>query len=267
MPDGQKSEILTPMASRKPPGKNKPNNPKNPGSPKGFTENRLLATLPRKEYENLLPLMDRVYLGLKEILYRPNEPIEYVYFPVDGLISLITIMADGSAVEVGTVGNEGMVGIPVFLGAVSMAGQAFGQVPGTCLRMETGAFRRVIAEGGAFRDLIQRYLQVLFNQIAQSTACNRLHRTEQRFARWVLMTHDRVGADTFHLTQEFLSLMLGVRRATVSEIAGKFQKKGIITYRWGSMTISDRRGLEATSCECYGVIRAEFDRLLDTTQP
>jgi CRP-like cAMP-binding protein len=250
------------MASRKPPSKDNPKDPKNRGRAKGFTENRLLATLPRKEYEKLLPLMDRVYLGLREIVYRRNEPIEYVYFPVDGLISLITVMADGSAVEVGTVGNEGMAGIPVFLGAVSMPGQAFCQVPGACLRMEAKAFRRVIAEDGVFRDLIQRYLQVLFNQIAQSTACNRLHPTGQRFARWVLMTHDRVGADTFPLTQEFLSLMLGVRRATISEIAGKLQKKGIITYSRGSMTVSDRRRLEATSCECYGVIREEFDRLL-----
>jgi CRP-like cAMP-binding protein len=165
-------------------------------------------------------------------------------------------------VEVGTVGNEGMLGLPVFLGADSSPGAAFCQVPGRALRMPAEALRAAASVEGPLRDLLQRYAQALMDQIAQSAACNRAHSTEERLCRWLLMTHDRVGADRFPLTQEFLGQMLGVRRAGVSATASILQRAGFIRYSRGTITITDRAGLESASCGCYRVVRDEFDRLL-----
>lgn len=225
-------------------------------------ENRLLATLPTEEYERLLPHMESIFLPLKQILYQMNEPIEYVYFPKNGIVSLVTIMEDGATAEVATVGNEGMIGVPVFLGADQIPGQAFSQIPGESMRMKAQEFKTFVTPDSPLYKLLQRYTQTLFNQVAQSAACNCLHFIEKRFCRWLLMTHDRVQSDEFLLTQEFLAQMLGVRRASVSEVASIFQKAGIISYSRGQMRILDRTGLETASCECYAKVKQEFERLL-----
>lgn len=226
------------------------------------SENRLLAALPKEEYERLVANMEAVFLELKHSVYEPNEPIEYVYFVKNGVVSLLNVMEDGKEVEVATVGNEGMVGLPVFLGAEKIPGRAFSQVPGDALRMKADVFKDKVTPGTRLHDLLQRYTQALFNQIAQGTACNTLHSVEERMCRWLLMTQDRVGKDEFPLTQEFLGQMLGVRRPTVSIAASILQKAGLIRYSRGGITILDREGLEDSSCECYAIIKAEFDRLV-----
>ncbi|PSF37433.1 Crp/Fnr family transcriptional regulator [Aphanothece hegewaldii CCALA 016] len=226
-------------------------------------QNRLLASLPDEEYNRLLPLLKYVPLELKKILYEVNEPIQHVYFPLHGVISLLTIMEDESIAEVGTIGNEGFVGLPVFLGAEQVPGRALAQVSGDAMRMDTQAFKREVKPEMVLFNLLQRYTQAMFNQIAQTAACNRLHNIEERFCRWILMSQDRVHTDQFFLTQEFLSQMLGVRRAAVNKVATTIQKAGLIQYIRGKMTILDREGLESSSCECYAIIKAEYDRLLD----
>lgn len=225
--------------------------------------NRLLTALPPGELQWLMGLLEPVSLAFKQSLYESNQPISHVYFPLTSVNSLLVEMQDGGVVEVGTVGNEGMVGLPVFLGATSTPGRALVQIPGRALRMPATIFTDVtLRADGALYHVLQRYTQALFVQTAQGAACNRLHTQEQRFCRWILMTHDRVGRDSFPLTHEFIAQMLGVRRATVSEAAAAMQTAGCIHYHHGTMTIRDRTGLEAASCECYRVIRAEFDRVI-----
>lgn len=224
--------------------------------------NRLLAALPAVERTQLTQHMEYVALEFKQVLYRPNEQIPYVYFPINNVNSLIVTMTDGRAVEVGTVGNEGMVGLPVFLGAPMTTGLAISQIPGDALRMSSESFdKEVMRLDGALYRLLHLYTQAMFVQTAQGAACNRLHSIEQRFCRWLLMTHDRVGWDTFPLTQEFLSQMLGIRRAGVSIVAAAIKQAGLIHYERGMMTVLDRAGLEATTCECYEVIQSEYDRV------
>ena len=229
-----------------------------------LVENQLLAALSSEEYFRVAPYMEDVSLGFKQELYSPNQPIEYIYFINYGVASLLTVMMDGSAIEVATVGNEGMVGLPVFLGADKVPGECFMQVTGSGLRMTTDKFKTHVTADTQLYNIIQRYTQALFNQIAQSTACNRLHSIEQRMCRWLLMTADRVETDTFVLTQEFLSIMLGVNRSTVSLNASILQKAGLINYTRGQITILDRLGLENITCECYQTVNAEFKRLLNT---
>ncbi|MEH2258779.1 Crp/Fnr family transcriptional regulator [Nostoc sp.] len=226
-------------------------------------KNQLLAALPSEEYSRLVACMEVVPLKFKQNLYIPNQPIEYVYFLNYGVASMLTVMTDGSAIEVATVGNEGMVGLPVFLGADRIPGECFIQVPGSGLRMRVDTFKTHVTTDSQLYNILQRYTQALFNQIAQSTACNRLHSVEQRMCRWLLMTADRVETDTFSLTQEFLSIMLGVNRSTVSLTASILQRAGLIDYVRGQMTILDRSGLEDITCECYQVVKAEFERLLN----
>jgi CRP-like cAMP-binding protein len=230
-------------------------------------ENRLLAALPHDVQARLRSRLERVELGLRETVWEKDKPIPYVYFPLNGVISMIAIMRDGSAAEVGTVGNEGMVGLPVFLGAATANVRAFAQVPGEALRMPSEALREEVSTNGPLRDLLQRYTQALFSMIAQAAACNRIHAAGQRMALWLLMCHDRVGVDTFPMTQEFLAQMMGVRRATVTEEAGRLQATGAIDYRRGLINVVDRDALEAAACECYGVIREEYDTLLGPASP
>jgi CRP-like cAMP-binding protein len=225
-------------------------------------ENRLLSALPRDDYDRLLPHLAKVALPLKEILYEANGPIPHIFFPLNGVVSLVIMMESGFTLEVGTIGNEGMVGTPVFLGSESSPTRAISQVPGEALRMETPVFQEEMRLGGPLYALAQRYTQALINQISQSTVCNRRHSVEKRMCRWLLMSHDRVGADEFPLTQEFLAQMLGVRRPTVSAVAAILQKAGLIAYHRGTLTVLDRKGLEAASCECYRVVMEELDRLL-----
>jgi len=224
-------------------------------------ENRLLTALPRAEYRRLRPHLEKVSLPLKDILYEANGPIPHIFFPLNGVVSLV-LMEGGFTLELGTIGNEGMVGTPVFLGAESSPTRAISQVPGDALRMETKVFQEEMTRGGPLHGLVQRYTQAMINQISQSTVCNHRHSVQKRMCRWLLMSHDRVGTDEFQLTQEFLAQMLGVRRPTVSAAAGILQKAGLITYHRGRLTVLDRKGLEAASCECYEVVAKELDRLL-----
>lgn len=225
-------------------------------------ENRLLAALPGKEFDRLTATMDDVALAVKDVLYRPNGPIRYVYFPRTAALSIVLTMADGGTVEVGSVGNEGMAGVPAFLDADRSPAEVFCQVPGEARRMPVAAFREEVRRDGPFRDIVQRYTQVLINQVSQTAACNRPHPVEGRLARWLLITHDRVVGDVLPLTQEFLSYMLGSQRPTVTLAAQVLQRAGLIRYTRGKITIQDRKGLETASCECYDTVRAELDRLV-----
>jgi CRP-like cAMP-binding protein len=225
-------------------------------------ENRLLTALPRAEYNRLRPHLEKVSLPLKDILYEANGPIPHVFFPLNGVVSLVLIMDSGFSLEVGTIGNEGIVGTPVFLGAESSPTRAISQVAGEALRLETKVFKEEMKRAGPLYGLVLRYTQAMINQISQSTVCNHRHSVQKRMCRWLLMSHDRVGTDQFHLTQEFLAQMLGVRRPTVTAVAGILQKAGLISYHRGTLTVLDRKGLEAASCECYAVVAKELDRLL-----
>jgi CRP-like cAMP-binding protein len=230
--------------------------------PQAAPMNRILAALPPEEMDRLEPHLETVDLPTRMVLYEPNSPVEHVYFPHRGVVSLLTLMPDGTAVEIATVGPEGMVGMPVLLGAEQMASKAFIQIPGDGVRIKADAFRRVVKECSRFEALLLRYTLALMNQMAQNGACNRTHSVEERLARWLLMTQDRVHEATFPLTQEFIAQMLGVRRPTVSLAAGMLAKAGMISYVRGRMTILNRAGLEEASCECYRVIRGEFERLV-----
>jgi CRP-like cAMP-binding protein len=225
-------------------------------------ENRLLAALPRREYDRLLPELDTFPLSFKHILFDVDQPITHIYFPLTGVVSLVILLGEGQPVEVCMVGNEGLAGTPVFLGADRSPTRATCQIPGEALRMKAKVFEEEVGRGGPLHGLVQRYTQAMINQISQSVACNQRHSVEERMCRWLLMTHNRVGSDEFPLTQEFLAQMLGVRRPTVTVVAGMLQKAGLIQYQRGRMTVLDREGLEAASCGCYAVVKRGYDRLL-----
>ena len=225
--------------------------------------NRLLATLSKKEYTRVLPKLTPVNLVLGEALYESGGPIKYVYFPNDSIISLISEMSKTSWLEVGMVGNEGMAGLAVFMGVGSSPTHALVQGSGTAMRMSSAAVRTEANRLGSLHHLLHRYSHSLLAQVAQSSVCNRFHLVDARLARWLLMTSDRLGADEFPLTQEFLSNMLGVRREGVSKAAGALQAAGLIRYSRGMITVLDRRALEAKSCPCYAIIKAETDAYLN----
>ncbi len=225
--------------------------------------NRLLATLTTKEYKRLLPKLKTVSLVLGEVLYEPGAVIKYVYFPNDSIISLISELSENSLLEVGMVGNEGMAGLAVFMGVNSSSTRALVQGAGTAMRMSSAAVRTEASQLGNFHHLLHRYSHSLLTQVSQSSACNRFHLVNARLARWLLMTKDRLGAEEFPLTQEFLSSMLGVRREGVSKAAGALQAAKLIRYSRGMITILNRRGLEAKSCQCYAIIKAETDAYLN----
>lgn len=227
-------------------------------------ENRLLAALPAEEYQRLVPHLERVELSVNQVIYEPFEPIRHVYFPHQALVSLISTMSDGSTVEVGVVSNEGMVGIPVFLGGNTTTTRAFVQVPDSSTRMEATRLLAEFNRGGPLQSLLLRYTQALHTQVSQTAACNRLHTVESRLARWLLMVSDRMQSDQFPLTQEFIAQMLGCRRSGVTEAAGTLSQAGMIRYTRGRITILNREAMDAASCECYGVIKDEFARLLGT---
>ena len=223
-------------------------------------KNRLLMALQSQAGKRIDDL-EFVSLTLKQRLYTPRVPIEHVYFPVNGVMSMLAEVEKGQMVEVATVGNEGMIGLPLFLGADITPGIAFSQVPGDAYRMSAAHFKELIHEANGFTSVLHRYTQALMTQISQGTACNRAHNNKQRCARWLLLTRDRVGTDEFPLTQEFLSQMLGVRRATVSEVASELQANKAIEYSRGVIRVIDRKRLEAASCQCYSIIRDEYDRM------
>jgi CRP-like cAMP-binding protein len=225
-------------------------------------QNRLLSLLSRDVQIRLLPRMEKLSLTVRQVLYEPDAPITHVYFPLSGVVSLVILLRGGETVEVGTVGNEGTTGTPAFLGVERSPARVLSQVAGQSLRMRVEHFRQSLEEHAEFADIVRRYTQNLFNQISQTTACNHVHSVHARMCRWLLMTHDRVGADEFHLTQEFLAQMLGVRRPSVTVAAGGLQRAGLIRYQRGRIRIVDRAGLEEGSCECYETVRQDFDRLL-----
>jgi CRP-like cAMP-binding protein len=226
--------------------------------------NRLLQVLPAAEYEWLQPHLKPVVLNVRDVLAEPGEPFSHVYFIETGVVSVVNRM-DGATVEVGTIGNEGMAGLSVFLDSGAVASQTFVQVAGHGKRVAADVFVTGADERPGLRRILNRYTQAFLTQVSQTASCNRVHELQERCARWLLMTHDRVGgADTFMLTHEFLSFMLGVRRAGVTVAAGVLQKAGLIRYTRGKITVLDRDGLEEASCECYGVVRGHFDRLLGT---
>lgn len=225
-------------------------------------QNRLLKALDRVTRDALAPDLKLVELSIKDSVYKAGKPIRNVYFPLSGVISLLASAETGPPIEVATIGNEGMAGLPLFLGTDRSPGSCFCQVPGSAVKMSAAAFLAAIKQNGAFTQILHRYTQALMVQISQSTACNRAHSTRERCARWLLLTHDRVGKDDFLLTQEFLGEMLGVRRASVGTIAASLQRSRLIRYSRGRITILDRRGLESVSCVCYSIVKKEYDRLL-----
>jgi CRP-like cAMP-binding protein len=224
--------------------------------------NRVLSLLSPRDYKRLRPHLHRIPLHYTQSLYRANKPIGNVYFIETGVGSLVNTMANGQAAEVGTIGNEGLVGLPLLFGDDRAPTSVYVQVPGVGLRMKAKLFTKELARSASMRIVMLRYAHAFFNQVAQSAACNQFHSIEQRCCRWMLMTHDRMQSDDFLLTQEFLAMMLGVQRTGVTAAAGGLQRAGLIRYKRGNVTIIDRRGLIRRSCECYGVSKREFDRLL-----
>ncbi len=222
-------------------------------------ENSLLAALPRKEYRHLLAALEPVTLTFGEVLYEPTQTISHVYFPGNSLVSLLTLADGHLALEVGLIGREGMVGISLVLGHSASPVRALVQGTGTALRMPAARFHRFFRRSLPLQHELYRYTYTLIAQISQTAACNRFHVVEMRLARWLLMTHDRVKSDQFHMTHEFLGHMLGVRRVGVTRAAQALQNRKLIRYSRGNITVLDRNGLEAAACQCYEVVRDMHD--------
>jgi CRP-like cAMP-binding protein len=225
--------------------------------------NHLLSHLSEEAYAAIAALLQPAELAVKQVLYERGNPLSpYIYFPVNCGISAILPMQDGAAVEVGTVGNEGFCAVEVLTGADACINTYICQVPGQALRMSVADFMHALDKVPELSKLTRSYFQGYMSQVTQSVACNRLHSVEMRFARWMLITHDRVQGDEFELTQEFIAEMLGAQCPSVSLVAGQFQKAGLIQYSGGHMRILNRAGLEDTACECYFDVRDQFQRLL-----
>lgn len=220
-------------------------------------ENLLLAALPQKEYQRLRRHLKEIPLVFEDILYQPDSIISDVYFPGSGIISLLAGVKERATIEVGLVGREGMLGLPVFMGVKTSRNLAVVQGAGFAMSMKATVLRQKCSEGGSLPRILQRYSHSVLTQISQSAVCNQFHAVDARLARWLLMTHDRVGQDEFLITQEFLSNMLGVRREGVSKAAGDLQRGKLIRYSRGRLKILNRADLEAVSCSCYGVIKDE----------
>lgn len=234
-----------------------------PSTIHGVTVNRLLASLSQNEYRRLLPRLKSISLIFGDVLYEAGDTIKHVYFPNDSIVSLLSTMSGRSTLEVGMVGNEGMAGLPIFMGVEVSRTRALVQGSGSAMRMTSAAVRQEASRLGALHRLLHRYSHSLLTQVSQSAACNRFHSVDTRLAKWLLMTSDRLGLEEFRMTQEFMSNMLGVRREGVNKAAGVLQENNLIRYRRGTITILDRRRLEANSCECYAIIKAESDEYLN----
>jgi CRP-like cAMP-binding protein len=219
--------------------------------------NQLLAALPKKDYQGMVRHLEQIPLVFEEVIYQSNAPISDVYFPNSGIVSLLAGVSERTTLEVGLVGNEGMVGLGVFLGVKTSVNRAVVQGAGSAMKMKASSLRKQCKDGGIFSRLLQRYSHSVLAQLTQSAVCNQFHSVDARLARWLLMTSDRMADDEFRLTQEFLSHMLGVRREGVSIAAGNLQKRKLIRYSRGCLRILDHPGLEAISCGCYEIIRDE----------
>src|SRR5688500_11084662 len=231
-------------------------------TPTALSENRLLGALPKDEYERLFPALQEVSFSLGEVVYEFGGHLDYVYFPTTAIISLLYTMENGTSAEMGLTGNDGVVGIALFMGGGTMPNRAVVQSAGGALRMKAKVLQDEFAIGGNFQQLLLRYTQALITQISQTAVCNRLHSVEQQLCRWLLLSHDRLQSDELVMTQELIADMLGVRREGVTVAAGRLQDSGAISYVRGHIQILDRQKLESTVCECYRVVKDEFDRLL-----
>jgi CRP-like cAMP-binding protein len=225
-------------------------------------ENRLLALLPPDDYERLRPNLHAVSFSLGEVVYEFGGQLDYVFFPTTSIISLLYTMENGSSAEMGLTGNDGVVGIALFMGGGTMPNRAVVQSAGGALRMKAKILKDEFALGGKFQQLLLRYTQALITQISQTAVCNRLHSVEQQLSRWLLLSHDRLNTDELIMTQELIADMLGVRREGVTVAAGRLQDYGAISYVRGRIQILDRQKLEEAVCECYRVVKNEFKRLL-----
>lgn len=230
-------------------------------------QNHLLGALPTEEYTRLLPHLELVPMPLGDVLYESGIRLRHVYFPVDSIVSLLYVMEDGSSSEIAVVGHEGIVGISLFMGGETTPSRAVVQSGGHAYRLRGQLLKDEFnrsggRRAGALHDLLLRYTQALLTQMAQTSACNRHHSVDQQLCRWLLMSLDRLHSTELIMTQELIANMLGVRREGVTEAAGNLNKAGLIGYRRGHITVLDRPGLEARACECYAVVKKEFDRLL-----
>lgn len=226
-----------------------------------LSRNRLLASLPSEELTALQPHMEQVSLSNGQTIISPYEAIPFIYFPINSLLSLVTLMEDGSTIEAGAIGREGMAGLPVLLDADMTPMQTLAQIPGHAVRIKAKIIKEAFDKGGVLQKVLHRYIHTTIVTGSQTAACNRLHHIEARLCRWLLMSSDGVDSEKLFLTQDFLATMLGVRRAGVSEAASQLQGKGLIRYQRGRIEIVDRKSLETAACECYGVVKAEYERL------
>lgn len=224
--------------------------------------NRLLALLDDATLHAVAPALEPTRLELRQLLWEEGQPMEHAWFPAAGVLSMLGAAASDSKIEVGTIGSEGVLGVPVLLGAQRSPGAVFVQVEGAGWKMPAAAFAAAAQAHPTFLRVIHAYTYALFVQVSQGTACNRAHAVEQRCARWLLQTHDRVRGNAFDLTQEFLAHMLGERRATVNQVASMLQHRGLIRYTRGHIEVTDRDGLEAAACPCYRFVRDEYERIL-----
>jgi CRP-like cAMP-binding protein len=228
------------------------------------TENKVLSSLNEDDLSRLRSKLEPVNLSTNEVLKDIGEPIQFLYFPNDVVLSCLSSMEDGTTVEVCMVGREGVIGIPAVLGAPSTPYRVIAQVPGNALRLRTSAMKDEFERCGPLHNVLLRYTYFQLVQAAQTAACNQLHTVEERLCRWLLNLHDKVKSDDLQVTQEFISRMLGTRRSGITVAAGSLQKKGFIKYSRGKIKILDRDGLETASCECYGILRQEYNRVLSS---
>jgi CRP-like cAMP-binding protein len=229
-----------------------------PNEPK----NRLLAGLPQSEVERVLPHLELVPLKLGSVLYEAGDPLRSVYFPTDSIVSLLYVMEDGNSAEIAMVGAEGMVGVTAFTGGETTTTRALVQSAGSAFQLDKEVVKREFSRGGPLQQALLRYTQALMTQMGQTAVCNRHHTVSQQLCRWLLLSLDRLPSTQLHMTQELIANMLGVRREGVTEAAGKLQDAGLIKYSRGHITVLDRAKLEASACECYTVVKKEFQRLL-----
>ena len=225
-------------------------------------QNHLLAALPAQECERLLPDLELAAMPLGEVLYESGSQLGHVYFPTTSIVSLLYVMEDGASAEIAVVGNEGIIGVALFMGGETTPSRAVVQSAGYAYRLKGQLLKREFNRSAAMQQLLLRYTQALLTQMAQTAVCNRHHSVDQQLCRWLLLSLDRLASNELTMTQELIANMLGVRREGVTEAAGKLQSAGLIHYSRGRITVVDRPGLEAQACECYRVVKKEFDRLL-----
>jgi CRP-like cAMP-binding protein len=229
--------------------------------------NQILAVLPSEIYQRLLPDLECIPLRLGQQIYAAGETLKYVYFPATAIVSLLYTMEDGRSAEIGIVGNDGVLGIAVFMGGESVPNRAVVQSGGIAFRMRADVLASEFRRTGILQSILLRYTQSLIAQMSQTAVCNRLHSVEQQLCRWLLLSHDRLASNELIMTQELIADMLGVRREAVSHEAARLQDSGLISYHRGHITILDRSGLEGRACECYGVVRREAERLMSLGSP